>query len=144
MQRTVARVLEEKGSGAVFGTSPDASVYEALEMMADKNVGALIVLDEGRLVGIMSERDYARKIILLNRGSRETKVADIMTDTVLTVTPDQTMVECMEMMTDRRIRHLPVIDEGAVIGVVSIGDVVRAVIEEQQFMIQQLESYITG
>jgi len=137
-------VLEEKESGAVFGTSPSASVYEALEMMADKNVGALIVLDEGRLVGIMSERDYARKIILLNRGSRETRVADIMTDTVLTVGPDHTMVDCMEMMTDRRIRHLPVVADGAVIGVVSIGDVVRAVIEEQQFMIQQLESYITS
>jgi CBS domain-containing protein len=144
MQRTVARVLEEKQSGDIFGTRPDASVYEALEMMADKNVGALIVLDEGRLVGIMSERDYARKIILLNRLSRDTKVSEIMTQTVLTVTPDQSMVECMELMTDRRVRHLPVMEGGEVVGVVSIGDVVRAVIQEQQFMIQQLESYITG
>jgi CBS domain-containing protein len=144
MQRTVARVLEEKQSGDIFGTKPDASVYEALEMMADKNVGALIVLDEGRLVGIMSERDYARKIILLNRLSRDTKVSEIMTQTVLTVTPDQSMVECMELMTDRRVRHLPVMEGGEVVGVVSIGDVVRAVIQEQQFMIQQLESYITG
>lgn len=144
MQRTVARVLEEKGSGAVFGTSPDASVYEALEVMADKNVGALIVLEDERLVGIMSERDYARKVILLNRGSRKTKVREIMTDTVLTASPDQTMVQCMEMMTERRIRHLPVVADGRVIGVISIGDVVRAVIEEQQFMIEQLESYITG
>jgi CBS domain-containing protein len=144
MQRTVARVLEEKQSGDIFGTRPDASVYEALEMMAEKNVGALIVLDEGRLVGIMSERDYARKIILLNRLSRDTKVSEIMTQTVLTVTPDQSMVECMELMTDRRVRHLPVMEGGEVVGVVSIGDVVRAVIQEQQFMIQQLESYITG
>jgi CBS domain-containing protein len=144
MQRTVARVLEEKDGGDVFGTSPDASVYEALEMMADRNVGALIVLDEGRLAGIISERDYARKVILLNRVSRDTRVAEIMTDTVLTVTPDHTMDHCMEMMTDRRIRHLPVVDGNDVVGVVSIGDVVRAVIEEQQFMIQQLESYITS
>jgi CBS domain-containing protein len=144
MQRTVARVLEEKQSGDIFGTRPDASVYEALEMMAEKNVGALIVLDEGRLVGIMSERDYARKIILLNRLSRDTKVSEIMTQTVLTVTLDQSMVECMELMTDRRVRHLPVMEGDEVVGVVSIGDVVRAVIQEQQFMIQQLESYITG
>ena len=146
MQRTVARVLEEKRSTdhPVVWVNPDDSVYEALEQMADKNVGALIVLDGGRLVGIMSERDYARKVILLNRGSRETKVSEIMTSTVLTVVPDQSMTECMELMTEKRIRHLPVVAEGAVIGVISIGDVVRAVIEEQRFMIEQLESYITG
>jgi CBS domain-containing protein len=144
MQRTVARVLEEKESGDIFGTSPDASVYEALEMMAAENVGALIVLEAGRLVGILSERDYARKVILLNRGSRDTKVSEIMTEKVLTVTPDQTMDDCMSMMTAQRIRHLPVVDGTDVVGVVSIGDVVRAVIEEQRFMIEQLESYITS
>jgi CBS domain-containing protein len=144
MKRTVARVLKEKESGAVFGTSPDASVYEALQMMADKNVGALIVLDEGRLVGILSERDYARKVILLNRVSRDTRVAEIMTDTVLTVTPDETVDDCMAMMTHRRIRHLPVVDGTEVVGVISIGDVVLSVIAEQRFMIEQLESYITS
>ena len=146
MERTVARVLEEKESTdpPVFSANPNDSVYEALELMADRNVGALIVLEGGQLVGILSERDYARKVILLNRGSRETKVSEIMTGTVLTVNPDQSMTECMELMTEKRIRHLPVVVEGAVIGVISIGDVVRAVIEEQRFMIEQLESYITG
>ena len=146
MQRTVARVLEEKGSfdRPVFSAHPDDSVYSALELMADKNVGALIVMDGAKLVGIMSERDYARKVILLNRGSRETKVAEIMTSTVLTVTEDHTMTDCMELMTEKRIRHLPVVRSGEVIGVISIGDVVRSVIEEQRFMIQQLENYITG
>ena len=144
MQRTVARVLEDKGDHAVFGTQPGASVYEALELMADKNVGALIVLDDDRLVGIMSERDYARKVILQDRGSHDTKVSEIMTSGVLTVGPDQSMDDCMTLMTDQRIRHLPVVVEAKVVGVVSIGDVVRAVIEEQQFMIDQLESYITS
>lgn len=144
MQRTVARVLEEKGSRAVFSARPDDSVFHALELMADENVGALIVLDDGRLVGILSERDYARKVILHDRVSRDTKVSDIMTSIVLTVGLDQTMVECMELMTEKRIRHLPVVADDLVVGVVSIGDVVRAVIDEQQFMIQQLESYITG
>ena len=143
MQRTVARLLEDKGR-EIFATRPDATVYQALEMMAERRVGALIVMDGPDLVGVISERDYARKVILLNRGSRETLVAEIMTPDVLTVRQDSTIMECMELMTERRIRHLPVLDDDEVIGVISIGDVVRAVIEEQRFMIEQLESYITG
>jgi CBS domain-containing protein len=143
MQRTVGRLLEEKTS-VVWTVAPDASVYEALEIMADKGIGALVVVDGDALAGIMSERDYARKIILLDRGSRETQVAEIMTSDVLTVTPDQTMGECMALMTDRRIRHLPVVVDGKLAGLVSIGDVVRSVIDEQRFMIEQLEGYITG
>jgi CBS domain-containing protein len=143
MQRTVGRLLEEKTS-VVWTVAPDASVYEALEIMADKGIGALVVVDGDALAGIMSERDYARKIILLDRGSRETQVAEIMTADVLTVTPDQTMGECMALMTDRRIRHLPVVVDGKLAGLVSIGDVVRSVIDEQRFMIEQLEGYITG
>ena len=143
MQRTVGRLLEEKTS-VVWTVAPDASVYEALEIMADKGIGALVVVDGDALAGIMSERDYARKIILLDRGSRETQVAEIMTSDVLTVTPDQTLGECMALMTDRRIRHLPVVVDGKLAGLVSIGDVVRSVIDEQRFMIEQLEGYITG
>ena len=143
MQRTVGRLLEEKTS-VVWSVAPDAAVYEALEIMADKGIGALVVVEGDALAGIMSERDYARKIILLDRGSRETKVAEIMTSEVLTVTPEHTLGDCMALMTDRRIRHLPVVVDGKLTGLVSIGDVVRAVIDEQRFMIEQLEGYITG
>jgi CBS domain-containing protein len=143
MQRTVGRLLEEKSS-VVWTVEPDAAVYEALEIMADKGIGALVVVEGEALAGIMSERDYARKVILLDRGSRETQVAEIMTAEVLTVSPDQTLGECMALMTDRRIRHLPVVVDGKLAGLISIGDVVRAVIDEQRFMIEQLESYITG
>ena len=128
----------------VWTVEPDAAVYEALEIMADKGIGALVVVEGEALAGIMSERDYARKVILLDRGSRETQVAEIMTAKVLTVSPDQTLGECMALMTDRRIRHLPVVADGKLAGLISIGDVVRAVIDEQRFMIEQLESYITG
>lgn len=143
MQKTVGRLLEEKSS-VVWTVEPDAAVYEALEIMADKGIGALVVVEGEALAGIMSERDYARKVILLDRGSRETQVAEIMTAKVLTVSPDQTLGECMALMTDRRIRHLPVVADGKLAGLISIGDVVRAVIDEQRFMIEQLESYITG
>ena len=143
MQRTVGRLLEEKTS-VVWTVAPDAAVYEALEIMADKGIGALVVVEGDALAGIMSERDYARKIILLDRGSRDTQVAEIMTSDVLTVNPDHTLGECMALMTDRRIRHLPVVVDGKLVGLVSIGDVVRAVIDEQRFMIEQLEGYITG
>jgi CBS domain-containing protein len=143
MERTVAHLIASKGSD-VWSVPPDASVYEALETMAEHNVGALIVVDGGRLVGILSERDYARKVILLARGSRETRVDEIMTPDPITVATTTTISECMQLMTDNRFRHLPVVEDDEIAGVVSIGDVVRGVIEAQQFMIEQLESYITG
>jgi CBS domain-containing protein len=122
--------------------APDATVFDALKMMAENEVGALIVLDGERLVGIFSERDYARKVILFGKSSRETLVREIMTDKVLCVRPDQTVDQCMALMTDKRVRHLPVLDHKKVIGVISIGDVVKEVISEQQFVISQLEHYI--
>jgi CBS domain-containing protein len=143
MQRTVEKLIEAKGSD-VWTVTPDASVYEALEIMADKNVGALVVLDGEELVGILSERDYARKVILLQRGSRDTTVSEIMSEHPITVAPNATTAECMRLMTEHRFRHLPVMHGTRVIGVISIGDVVRAVIEDQQFLIDQLEQYITG
>ena len=143
MQKTIEMIVGDKGR-EVFSIDAAASVYEALETMADKNVGALVVMDDGRLVGILSERDYARKVILLSRMSKDTRVSEIMTSDPVTVSSATTVGECMQLMTDRRIRHLPVVDDGSLTGVISIGDVVRAVIEEQEFLIHQLESYITG
>jgi CBS domain-containing protein len=144
MERTVARLLEEKGH-EVWTIGPDATVFEALEVMAARHIGALVIVDDGdKPCGILSERDYARKVILLDRGSRETAVSDIMTSELLTVTTTQTTADCMGLMTDHRIRHLPVVEDNRLIGIVSIGDVVRAVIEEQRFLIEQLEGYITG
>lgn len=143
MEKTVARLLEAKGPG-VWSIRPDATVYEALEMLAEKGIGALLVIEGDELVGILSERDYARRVILRGKESRSTAVREIMTEHVHTVGKDTTTGECMEMMTNQRIRHLPVVEGGSVVGLVSIGDVVRSVIEEQRFLIQQLESYITG
>jgi CBS domain-containing protein len=141
--KNVARLLDEKGTD-VWTVEPGASVFRALEVMAAREVGALVVVDGDRPVGIVSERDYARKVILLDRGSRDTRVDEIMTAELLTVTRDHTIQECMSLMTDRRIRHLPVVEDDHLIGIVSIGDVVRAVISEQQHLIEQLEGYITG
>ena len=143
MKRTVQNIIDVKGSD-VWSIDADASVFEALEFMADKNIGAVIVVHGGELVGIMSERDYARKIILMARLSKKTKVSEIMTPDPVTVTSADTVGACMGLMTENRFRHLPVVDEGVLKGVISIGDVVRAVIEEQKFLIEQLESYITG
>ncbi|GMR03085.1 MAG: CBS domain-containing protein [Acidimicrobiia bacterium] len=143
MQKTVANIIDTKGRD-VWSIEANTSVYEALEEMADKNVGALVVTSDGELAGILSERDYARKVILLSRGSKDTLVSEIMTPDPVTVSKSDTVAACMQLMTDKRIRHLPVIDDGDVIGVISIGDVVRAVIDEQKFMIDQLEGYITG
>ncbi|GMQ98902.1 MAG: CBS domain-containing protein [Acidimicrobiia bacterium] len=143
MQKNVGNIIDAKGRD-VWAIDAGISVYEALEEMADKNVGALVVTSDGALVGIMSERDYARKIILLDRGSRETLVSEIMTPDPVTVSRSDTVGDCMQLMTDRRIRHLPVMDDETLVGVISIGDVVRSVIEDQQFMIEQLESYIVG
>lgn len=140
---TVSQCLKSKGQ-AVWTTRPDVSVYEALEMMAEKDIGALLVMDGDRLVGIFSERDYARKVILQGKSSRDTWVSEIMTPKVVYVRPQHTIEECMALMTEKRIRHLPVLDGERLVGVISIGDVVKAIISEQKFVIEQLEHYITG
>ncbi|MBI4572006.1 MAG: CBS domain-containing protein [candidate division NC10 bacterium] len=141
--KLVKQILRGKGSEAL-SISPDASVYDALKLMAEKNVGALLVLERGRLAGIISERDYARKVILKGKSSLDTPVREIMTDKVLFVRPEQTVEDCMALMTEKHIRHLPVLVGDQVIGVVSIGDLVKASIEEKDFLIRQLENYITG
>jgi CBS domain-containing protein len=139
----VKHLLAAKGS-AIYAVAPGAAVYEALELMAEKNVGALAVIRGDELVGIISERDYARKVILKDRSSRDTPVAEIMTPGVVTIAPDATVDECMRLCTDNRLRHLPVLDGGRVVGMVSIGDLVKATISEQKETISQLESYIVG
>jgi CBS domain-containing protein len=141
--KTVAQLLESKPSGVVTVT-PDVTVFDALKMMAAHDIGALVVVDAGAVVGILSERDYARKVILQSRSSREIPVSTIMTDRVLFVRPTQTVDECMALMTDKRIRHLPVLDGDQLVGVLSIGDLVKATIHEQAFTIRQLELYITS
>lgn len=139
----VIEILKMKGR-EVWTVSPDSTVYDALQVMADKNVGALMVLERDEVVGVFSERDYARKIILKGKASKDTLVREIMNTELVWVRPDQTIEVCMNLMTDKRIRHLAVLDEGRLVGVISIGDVVKAIISEQDFTIQQLEHYITG
>ncbi len=139
---TIDKVLKQK-TGEVWSIRPDASVYEAIEMMAEKRVGALLVMEDGELAGIISERDYARKVILQGRSSKDTAVAEIMTHPVITVSLQQTVGDCMRMVTDHRIRHLPVRDHGAIVGIVSIGDLVNWVMLEQEEMIRHLEAYIS-
>lgn len=141
--KVVKDVLQAKGH-QVWSITPDATVYDALTLMAEKNVGALVVLEGGRVVGIISERDYARKVILKGKASKDLQVREIMTHRVVCVRPEQTMAECMVLMTDKHIRHLPVLVDDRLAGLVSIGDVVKAIIAEKEFIIEQLESYITG
>jgi CBS domain-containing protein len=138
---TVRHLLDRKGR-ALFAIAPEDPVLEAIRMMADHHVGALLVLRGTELLGILSERDYARKVVLLGRSSADTPVSTIMSSPVVTVSPEHSVQDCMRLMTERRIRHLPVLDGGRVAGMVSIGDLVKAVIEEQQQTIEQLESYI--
>ena len=140
---TVKQMLEEKGN-AVWTIAPDAKVFDALKLMAEKEVGALIVLEKGAVAGILSERDYARKIALMGRLSQDTLVRAIMTLHVYGVHPSSSSEECMALMTDRRIRHLPVIEKDKLVGVISIGDVVKSIISQQKVTIQHLENYIMG
>ena len=139
--RRVRHLLEAKAP-EVFAIGPDAPVIDAIRLMAEKGIGAVVVMQAGRLAGILSERDYARKIVLQGRSSRDTPVRDIMTANVVTVRLDDSVDHCMQLVTDKRIRHLPVLERDAVLGVVSIGDLVRAVIEDQQLEIDQLQRYI--
>jgi signal-transduction protein with cAMP-binding, CBS, and nucleotidyltransferase domain len=141
---TVRKVLQAK-PGFVWTIRPDATAYEALRVMADKDVGALLVQNsDGKLVGVFSERDYARKVILKGRSSKETLVSELMTDLVYYVSPDHTVNDCMAIMTAKHIRHIPVIDEGSLVGIITIGDVVNSMISEQNITIRDLENYITG
>jgi CBS domain-containing protein len=141
--KTVMQLLQTKGQD-IWSITPDTLVIDALKLMAEKRVGALLVIEAGQVVGIISERDYARKVSLLGKSSKTTPVREIMTQKVVYVRPEQTIEDCMALMTDKRIRHLPVLADNQLIGVISIGDVVKAVISEQEFIIAQLENYIIG
>ena len=142
--KTVADVLKSKPDQAIYTVAPAASVFEAVRLMAEKNVGALLAMEGDHVVGIISERDYARKIDLMSRSSRETLVRDIMTAAVMYVRRDHTIEDCMALMTENRLRHLPVMEGGKLLGLVSIGDLVKEIISEQKFIIEQLEHYISG
>ena len=141
--KTAGQLLTAKGHD-IWHIHPDASVYEAIEMMANKVVGALLVMDNNQLKGIISERDYARKVVLKGHQPQQLQVKQIMTAKVIYVTPETPVTDCMALMTEKRFRHLPVFDEGGLIGLISIGDLVKAIIHEQQFIIEQLEVYINS
>jgi CBS domain-containing protein len=143
MSATVQQILQYKGSD-IWSVTPRATVYEALRKMAEKDVGALLVVDDGRLVGIFSERDYARKIALKGLSSKEALVKDMMTPSVVCISTHRTVEDCMELMTTNRVRHLPVVEDDLLIGIVTIGDVVKRIISEQERTIHQLEQYIAG
>lgn len=140
---TVRNILQTKGN-AVYTVSPESSVYEALEELENNNLGSLVVVEDGKLIGIFTERDYARKVILKGRSSRETHVRDIMTERPLFVTPDSTIEACMQLMSSKFIRHLPVLDNDQLVGIISIGDVVKYIIREKDFIIENLEHYIVS
>jgi CBS domain-containing protein len=143
MTTTVGAVLRQKPSEVLF-VAPDASVYEAIELMAEKGVGALLVMERGELLGIVSERDYARKVILQGRHSKETSVSEIMSTPVVSVTRQNTVAECLRIITDRHFRHLAVMEQGKVVGVISIGDLVNCIMTEQEQTIRHLHAYISG
>lgn len=141
---TVAGILKSKRDPAVYTIAPTATVFDALKLMAEKEIGAVLVTDGDKVVGIFTERDYARKLALMSRTSKDTLVREVMTSPVMYVRPDQTSAECMALMTENRLRHLPVMDDGRLVGLVSIGDLVKDIISEQQYIIEQLEHYIIG
>ncbi len=143
MNSTVKYLLQKKSTD-IWSTHPDTTVFEALQLMAEKDVGALLVIEDDQLVGIFSERDYARRVILHGKSSHETLTREIMTNDVFTIEASQTVADCMALMTEKHIRHLPVFEGNDLIGVISIGDVVKEIISEQGFVIEQLENYITG
>jgi len=140
---SIREILNHKGS-AVWTIAPDATVFDAIQLMAEKNIGALLVTQEGKLVGIFSERDYTRKVALKGRASKETRVREVLSGHVIHVTPNHTVDECLRLMTDHRVRHLPVLDGEKIAGVISIGDLVNWVISAQSSTIHQLQTYITG
>ena len=139
----IASLLAVKGRD-VYSISPYATVFEAIGELARRNIGSLVVLDNGRLIGVFSERDYTRNVALKGRASRDTRVLDVMSERLVTVSPDETIGHCMHLMTDKRIRHLPVVEDGRVVGVISIGDLVNVIIKAQSETIQQLQGYISG
>jgi Predicted signal-transduction protein containing cAMP-binding and CBS domains len=139
----IREILSHKG-GTVYSVPPDATVLDAIKMMAEKNVGALLVIKEGQVVGVLSERDYTRNVVLKGRSSKDTPVREIITGKVISVSSDHTVEECMRLMTEHRIRHLPVVENGKILGVISIGDLVNSIISAQNSAIHQLETYITG
>ena len=138
----VRNIIQTKGN-AIYSVPSTVTVYQALELMFEKNIGALLVIDEGKFVGIFTERHYARKLVLKGKSSKETTVGEIMTEQPVTVTCDTSIEDCMRIMTDKKIRHLPVMENDRILGIISIGDVVRYIIEEQKFIIENLEQYIT-
>jgi len=142
--KTAASLLKSKADQSVYTITPEASVFDALRLMADRNIGALLVTEAEGIAGIITERDYARKIVLMSRSSKQTPVREIMTPSVMCVRPDQSSEECMVLMTENRLRHLPVVDNGRLLGIISIGDLVKDIIAEQKFTIEQLEHYISG
>ncbi len=144
MMTILAHILKSKPDHTVYSIAPSASVFDAVKLMAEKGIGALVVREGERVVGMITERDYARKVVLMSRSSKGAAVRDIMTTSVFYVLPSHTSEECMALMTEHRLRHLPVIDKGHLIGLISIGDLVKDIISEQKFIIQQLEHYITG
>lgn len=142
--KTVAEILKAKGDSTVHAIEPTATVFDAVKLMAQKNIGALLVMEHDRIVGVVTERDYARKVVLLARSSKDTPLRDVMTSAVIYVGPSQTSEECMALMTENRVRHLPVMDGGKLVGLISIGDIVKGIISEQNFIIEQLQHYIAG
>lgn len=139
----VRNILQAKGNSGI-SVNPDTNVFTALELMFERNIGALLVIENDKFIGIFTERDYARKVILKGKSSKEIQIREIMTENPPTVTPDNTIEECMWLMTNKFIRHLPVLDDGKLVGIISIGDVVKYIIDEQKFIIGNLENYITG
>ena len=142
--KKVAQIVRSKSDPTVHTVAPTASMFDALKLMAEKNIGALLIMEGETIVGMLSERDYARKIMLIGKSSKETPARDVMTCPVLYVGPQQSTEECMALMTEKRLRHLPVLEDGKLIGLISIGDLVKDIISEQSFIIEQLQSYISG